>query len=272
MSAQEKLFVVVDPSDDTHLALERALITSTLRETPPKLHVFVGVDTQTVDTRVINENLFRDQYWFQNVIRKPMEDKGLEGEIEISWCSDWQDAILLSAKRFSADLILLPVRVKPNASRFSFSESKWGVLRNADCPVLLVRPGARERRKTVLAAVNFQATKAFQRELNTTIIERGKWLADGYSADFHVVNGYLDSLHYPDRGRLANETGLPADKIHVRQGYRDVVVSAVAEDIGADVVIIGTLGQSGKPSTRRRGNTAERVISALNCDVVVVNC
>ena len=271
MSAQEKLFVVVDPSDDVHLALERALITAKLRETPPLLHVFIAVDTQTVDTRVINDNLFRDQDWFQEQIREPMEAQGLEGKIEVSWSSDWQDAIMLSARRFCADLILLPVRVKPNTSRFSFSESKWGLLRSADCPVLLVRPGAREQRKTVLAAVNFQATKDFQRELNSTIIERGRWLAEGYDADFHVVNGYLDSMHYPDRGRLANETGLPADKIHVTQGYTDEVVSAVANDIAADVVVIGTLGQTGKSRTRR-GNTAERVISALNCDVVVVNC
>ncbi|TQV78095.1 universal stress protein [Exilibacterium tricleocarpae] len=270
MSAQEKLFVVVDPSDDVHLALERALITSQLRAVSPQLHVFVAVDTQSVDTRVINENLFRDQDWFQEQIRKPMEEKGLEGKIEISWSSDWQDAIMLSARRFCADLILLPVRVKPNTSRFSFSESKWGLLRNADCPVLLARPGAKEQRKTVLAAVNFQATREFQRELNSAILERSKWLAEIYGADFHVVNGYLDSMHYPDRGRLANETGLPADKIHVTQGYTDEVVSAVAADIGADLVVIGTLGQTGKSRTRR-GNTAERVISALNCDVMVVN-
>ena len=42
------------------------------------------------------------------------------------------------------------------------------------------------------------------------------------------------------------------------------------EEIDADVVLIGTLGQNGMVKTIR-GNTAERVISALDVDVVVIN-
>ena len=40
--------------------------------------------------------------------------------------------------------------------------------------------------------------------------------------------------------------------------------------LSADLVIMGTLGQTGLIKTRR-GNTAERVISALDVDIVVVN-
>ena len=95
-------------------------------------------------------------------------------------------------------------------------------------------------------------------------------LAKSYGADFHVVNAYIDSLLYPDRGRLAKHTGLSQSNTHVEQGYTDEVISRVAKKIDADVVIIGTLGQTGLTKTRR-GNTAERVISALDVDVVVVN-
>jgi universal stress protein E len=54
------------------------------------------------------------------------------------------------------------------------------------------------------------------------------------------------------------------------KGYTDEAIAKVAKDISADVVIIGTLGQTGQAKTRR-GNTAERVMSALDVDVVVVN-
>lgn len=270
MAEQEKLFVVVDPNDDEHVALERALITASQREVKPKIRVFIAVDHEAVDTRADNDNLFRDTTWFDEKVRGPLEAAGVEADAELSWSSEWQWAIQRSASHFGADTIYLPVHKPSNTRRFTFSDSKWDLLKTADCPVLLVRPGAKPERKVVLAAVNFQADREHQRELNDRVLERGRLVAERNNADFHVVNAYVDSMLYPDRGKLANETGLPAEKIHVRSGYTDEVVADVAKDIEADIVIIGTLGQTGKSRTRR-GNTASRVIAGLSSDVMVFN-
>ncbi len=168
-------------------------------------------------------------------------------------------------------MILLPIqKKKKHTLRLTFSESKWKVLKKATCPVLLVRPDAAEQRKIILAAVNFQAIGDQQKLLNANILARGKWLAENYGAELHVVNAYKDSLNYPDRGKLAKETGLPSKNIHVVPGYTDEAVAKTAKDINADLVVMGTLGQTGQTATRR-GNTAERVISNLDVDVVVVN-
>jgi universal stress protein E len=271
MSKSQKLFVVVDPNDTHHIALERAIIVSSLIQGPkPKVHAFVAVDSDAVDTRSVNDNLFRDLTWFEQNIKSPLANAGIEYTMEVSWSSEWQKSIMESAKRFDADLIYLPVHAKTNTSRFSFSESKWELLKGAYCPVVLIRPGAKAQRKVILAAVNFQAQRDVQVELNKKIIERAKFYADTYGADLHVINGYLDSMSYPDRGRLVNETGLPNDKIHVDNGYTSDVVSALAEKINADLIIMGTLGQNGMTKTRR-GNTAERLIAAVDTDVMVIN-
>lgn len=267
---EQKIFVVVDPSDEKHVALERCIITAQLRDPRPELYIFVCVDTEVVDTRASNDNIFRDQTWFDEEIKQPLEKLGLKYTIEVSWSSEWRKAIVESAKRFAADSILLPLHKKTGKRRFTFSEAKWGVLKSAYCPVLLVRPGARPQREKILAAVNFQTTRDAQKELNKMIIARGHWMAKAYGADFHVVNAYLESLNYPDRGKLVHETELPSDKIHVQQGYTDEVVSQVAKDIDADIVIMGTLGQNGM-TKNLRGNTAERVIAGLDVDVVVLN-
>jgi universal stress protein E len=270
MADQEKIFVVVDPNDDEHVALERALITAKQREVAPIIRVFVAVDHEAVDTRADNDNLFRDTAWFDEHIRAPLEQAGVEADAELSWSSEWQWAIQRSASHFGADTIYLPVHKRSNARRFTFSDAKWDLLKTSDCPVLMVRPGAKEERKIVLAAVNFQADREAQRELNERILERGRLVAERNNAEFHVVNGYVDSMLYPDRGKLAKETGLPAENVHVQQGYTDEVVAKVAKDIDADIVIIGTLGQTGKTRTRR-GNTASRVIAGLGSDVMVFN-
>jgi len=143
-------------------------------------------------------------------------------------------------------------------------------MKQAECPVVLIRPGANEARKVVLAAVNFQAIKPHQKDLNRRVLDRAKTIASSYGADLHIVNAYLDSLHYPDRGKLANDSGLENSKVHVQQGYTSEVVAAVAKEINADLVVMGTLNQHGKEKSLR-GNTAERVIAGLDADTVVIN-
>ena len=267
---QQKIFVVVDPNDEQHIALERVAVTAKLLDVKPYVYVFVAVDGDAVDTRASNDKLFRDQRWFDAMIKKPLEDAGIEYLIEVSWSSEWQASIMQSAKRFSADLIYLPVHAKVNYTRFTFTESKWELLKGAPCPVVLIRPGAKQARKVILAAVNFQAQREVQRELNKIILEQARHYAQLYNAELHVVNAYLDSMNYPDRGRLVRETGLEQDRIHVDNGYTSEVVAQVADKINADLVVMGTLGQNGM-TTSRRGNTAERLIAGLDDDVMVIN-
>ncbi len=270
-STQEKVFVVVDPTASEHIALQRAIITAKFRKPLLKLYIFVGVDAESVDTRATNDTLYKNTTWFECAIHGPLRAAGLEYQIEISWSSEWQKSILQSSTRFGADLLLLPIRKKKSSMlRFTFSDSKWDILKNASCPVILVRPGGAEQRKVILAAVNFQALREKQKILNSNILKRGAWLAENYGAEFHVVNAYLDSMNYPDRGKLAKATGLPSKFIHVVKGYTDEAVAKTAKKLKADLVVMGTLGQTGLTSTRR-GNTAERVISALDVDVAVVN-
>lgn len=270
MAKAERLFVVVDPSDTKHAALERTILTAKLRDEKPTVKVFVTVDSDAVDTRAINDALFRDERWFVSEIREPLEAAGIDYCLEISWSSEWQQSILMSSRQFGTDRIYLPVHSRANQLRFSFSESKWDLLKTADCPVVLIQPEAPEQRKVVLAAVNFQAVRDEQKALNQSILKWGKEVADMYGADCHVVNAYLDSMNYPDRGRLANETGLSSDKIHVESGYTDEAVSKIASELNADLVVLGSLGQNGLIKSRR-GNTAARVISALTQDIMVVN-
>jgi universal stress protein E len=270
MSEQEKFFVVVNPTLDEHVALERAIITAQLITPRPKIYVFIAIDHDSVDMSPSNDNIYRNTDWFDDQIHSPLKSAGLDYQIEISWSDHWQKAILYSAKKISATRIIIRAGTPKNSSRFSFTENKWKLFKRAFCPVLLVQDGAAPARKVVLAAVNFQAIRDQQQQLNSNILARGNALAENYGAEFHVVNAYLDSMLYPDRGRLSKETGLDSGNIHVVQGYTDEAIAKVAKEIGADVVLIGTLGQTGMIKTIR-GNTAERVISALEVDVVVIN-
>jgi universal stress protein E len=236
----------------------------------PKLYVFIAIDHDSVDMSPSNDNIYRNTDWFDEQIHSRLKAADLDYQIEISWSDHWQKAIMHSAEKVGATRIIIRAGKPKSSSRFGFTENKWKLFKRALCPVLLVRDGAAAERKVVLAAVNFQAIRDQQQQLNSNILARGKALAESYGAEFHVVNAYIDSMLYPDRGRLAKETGLDSSNIHVVQGYTDEAIAKVSKDINADAVLIGTLGQTGMIKTIR-GNTAERVISALDVDVVVIN-
>jgi universal stress protein E len=270
MSDPKKIFVVVDPSDSNHIALERVVKTAKLANKIPIVKVFIAVDADSVDTRAVNNNLFRDRSWFDTEILEPLKEVGIDFTVEVCWSSEWQKSIIHSSKPFNPDMIYLPVHERGKSTRLFFSESKWELLKSAHCPVALIQHSAKEKREVILAAVNFQTIRESQIELNKQILEVGQRLSDIYNAEFHVVNAYLDSMHYPDRSKLAKESGLEAERIHVEEGYTNEAVSAVANRLGADLVIMGTLNQMGMTKSRR-GNTAERLISALDQDIVVVN-
>lgn len=268
MKANEKTLVVIDPAEEVHIALDRALITSRLRTQRPDIHIFIGVDVAVKNASGKHGILTRDTTWFETLIQ-PLRDEGLTVTTEVCLSGDWQHAVLQSAEREQADVIVVP-DYSTVSKNLILSDAKWALLRHASCPVLIVRPGADAKRKTVLAAINFGAQDARYESLNDKILDSGQWMAGRYGADLHVVNAYEDSLHYPDRGQLARKLGLASDHIHVKQGNPEAVIDDTAKELGADVVVIGTLSREGILAAMR-GNTSEKVLGLLSQDVLTLN-
>ncbi|MCV6623873.1 MAG: universal stress protein [Cellvibrionaceae bacterium] len=268
MSTKENLLVVIDPTRDEHPALERAIITAKMRDSAPEIHIFIGVDGHSVDTSHRNPDMYSDVANF-SALSKRMEKEGLEYTAEICWAHDWQKALLSSGKHFQTDMIVIP-DYGDSEKGIRFSDSKWALLRNAKCPVLIVRPGAEYHRKTVLAAINAQAKDERYQELNDKIVSRGKWSAELYGADLHVVNAYTDTMNIPDRGSLLRKLGMDSDHVHIRQGAPEDVISEAAKELDADIVLIGTLARKGLLAAMR-GNTSERVLTQLEMDVMALN-
>lgn len=268
MSKQENIFIVVDPTQDQQAAVERAMITARLRKPTPSLKFFFGVDGQAVDTSAANPQMYRGLDWFKAIVDQPFNE-GVPYTTEMCWSPDWSRAIVQSAKAFAADLIIFPDN-SARSNRGRLTDTKWALLRHSKCPVLIVRPNSSPTRKVVLAAVRMQSDDPKYVELNTKILNRGKWMAELYGAEFHVVNSYPDSMHYPDRARILRAVDIPSEHIHIKQGPPDEVVSEVAKEINADVLVIGTLKRDGLLAAMR-GNTSELLMSKVSCDIMTLN-
>jgi universal stress protein E len=195
---------------------------------------------------------------------------GLEYTCEISWSSNWHESILHAAEKFGADMLLIPLRARGAGERVIISDAKWSLLRNAHCGVLMIKPGAKESRDVVLAAMKVNYDSDEYAELNEKIGARARWMADRYGAELHVVTACSDIEEYPDRAKIIELTGVKNENIHVEMGKVEMAIPAVAKRLQADIVVVGTMARKGL-SAVMRGNTSEKIISLLERDVMTLS-
>jgi len=264
------ILVVVDPSQPSNLALERAVATAGLvkgNSVQVNMHILIAVDADNTDTSADNASLYRTGAWFFERIVGPLQEAGVAFTVEMCWSTDWYGSIMKSAVANKATVIMLPMLHKPSSRDRLFNESIWRLLRTARIPVLIVQRETDGNRKTVLASVNEQSTGEDYQQLNDLIIERSRWIAGMHGSELHLVNAYATSLDYPDRGYLLQKTGIASANIHLLAGEPEDVIAKVAEDIDCDILVIGARART----NRWRGNTAERIITKVNSDILVIN-
>ncbi len=265
MKVKERVFVVVNPTHKEQPALDRAITNAKLRKLGEELGlvVYITVDQDVEDTSANNTAIYCTGQWFQDLMSRINELK-IESEVIVSWSSEWRKSILNRAKATGVDLLMMSLYPDAETKKSIFSEEKWFLLRNSEIPILMVRPGKPERRNCILAAIKEQDES--YSNLNKKVITRGKWAADLYGADLHIVNSYKDSRDYPNRTRML-KTDLPNENIHIKQGDPADVVAEVANEIQADTVLIGTKQRTGLRGVMK-GNTIERLIKKLPQDLM----
>ncbi|MFL0797166.1 MAG: universal stress protein [Cellvibrionaceae bacterium] len=269
MFNNEKLLVIVDPTQIEPVAAQRALANAKIREDKAEIHIMFIVDVNATNTSAENVNNFRDSQWFADT-RAPLLEEGLTVISQVCFSTEYQKAILNYANQRNIDMIMLPIAEDQEAQKRSFSNDRWAILRQSECPVLLVKPGKEEQRSAILASIKIQNADEKQEALNNRVLSRARWSAERYGAELHVVNAYKDSMDYPDRGLLAKMADIPSERIHVEQGVPEDIIAQVADSINADVVALGTNRREGLGELLR-GNTSEKVIMSIRQDVLTVN-
>ena len=265
----EVFLVVIDPGHENHLALERAVVSASLRQVTPHIHLFISLDVELMSKaeRSAGKGLLDTQF---RKMTRVLEENNSPFSYEFYWSRDIESAILNSAQRISASMILYPYQGKTVHKHDWFTNAKWDLLRNSKCPIMLVKPMSSVLRGNILAAVNFQSPYPEYAELNKRILERGRWLSEKYGAELHVVNTYEGMSDYPDVEKIKAESGLDSGHIHVKESSKlEKTVSELSSEIDADLVLIGTRN-SHDIASKFRHNTAERVASNLKVDTLVI--
>ncbi len=271
MADLNKLFVVIDPTTDNQAALLNAEWIAS-QNSDIALHVYEAIfsardnaDAEALERVVVA----RHRAWIESLV-EPMRAAGNDVAVEVEWTTEWRDAIAPAAQRAGADLIIKSASVRSGAERRLLKTADWTLLRQAHCPVYLVKKDSIETGARVLLALDIKAKDETHDQLNERVIDFGKLLVRHVpDSSLHAVNAYAnaDSFVYP--GDVAARIGIDKTCSHAVEGTPDKVIAEVAEEIDAGIVVLGTASRDGLKAAVI-GNTAEKILDAVNTNILTV--
>jgi len=201
---------------------------------------------------------------------------------------------IISAKH---DLLIKMAEGRGGLGRLLFGSTDWQLMRTCPCPVWIMKASRQERFSRILAAVDPDPGVQANEELNRLILDLATSIARQEAGELHIVHAWSVpsekqirsgdiQIAAADLERLVTETGAAhkewlskllaqhdlsqlRTKTHLLKGTPAKVIPAVAKKSRAQLVVMGTVARTGIPGFLI-GNTAERILSKLDCSVLTV--
>lgn len=300
MSDYQKLLAVMVPDSDKQPALARAieLASKTKAEITAFLPIYdfsydmtsilSGKEREAMRESVIAEH----KAWVDDLIKQiaPAETVS-QIKSSVIWHSRPYESIILQGIEGNYDVIVKSTHEHDKLKSVIFTPTDWNLMRKSPVPVLLVKEHDWPVEGKVLCAINISGESDEHQNLNQKIIEHGKALASAFDGQVHLINSYpgtpvnlaielpdfdahsysetIKMQHHQSVNELANQFGIPSEHCHVKEGLPEDIIPDVAEQLDAELVILGTVGRTGF-SAALIGNTAEHVIDNINCDLLAI--
>jgi universal stress protein E len=227
-----------------------------------------------------------------NGIARRLRHKGINVSISVQFDYPIYEAVIREAIRLEADLIVAEQHHGHRAASFLHLVD-WELLRLSPVPLLLVKDPRAYRRPKVLAAVDPNHTSGKPVWLDREILNAAQQIAKALHGTLHAVHAYapIPALAFPTGATTEEEvealcarSGRAANKklkrtlrdaeilkavTHVSSRHPADAIADVASEIQSSLVVMGSISRSGFQRLVI-GNTAERVLDRLSCDVLAI--
>jgi len=303
MDIYQNILVVIDPTRSEQKGLNRAIELSSLlnstHNTEVKITAFLSIYDFSYEMSTLLSSDERDamramlikewQLWLNELMLQ------LNTSIVITSVVIWHnrpfEAIIRHVIDYNFDLVIKSTHQHDKLKSVVFTPTDWHILRKCPCSVLLVKEHLWPKNGNILAAVNLGTDEAEHQSLNQKITRQATQLAQIIKAKVHLVNSYpgtpvniaieipeFNTSGYNDAMRKHHQQVMQEHSIkfsfdptntHVKEGLPEIVIEDLAQELDAELVILGTIGRTGF-SAVLIGNTAEHVIDQLNCDLLAL--
>ncbi len=219
-----------------------------------------------------------------------LRSKTLEVRADADWDYPVHEAIIRHARRIKADLVVAEAHAGRRLAPWLLHLTDWELLRTCPVPVLIVKSPRMWKRLRVLAAIDPLHAFAKPAGLDAEVLEAGAQVADALRGALHALHTYT---RFPTQiigaspsvlaeiatatetqaqrafDRALRKTRIPRTRRHLRLGHAAEAIPRAARSLRAGIVVMGAVSRS---ALRRLliGNTAERILGDLSCDVLVV--
>lgn len=292
------LVAVKDPSARTMPAVRKAA--QLARASGATLELFHSLsETVLVDALEAHRQSLREyESQRRNEVLKRLETVARRIRrhgIEVTTAAEWDypvaEAIVRHAMRSQADIIVAERHPTRHIAGWMLAYTDWEVLRNAPCPVLLVKQARAWHRPVIMTALDPFHANAKPARLDLALLQASAQLAVKLRGSLRLVHcvppsaivttALMNSPTVLESGQaavrkarkaLAAEAAkvpLPSHQLKVIEGTAREALPRAAQTLGADIVVMGALSRSGLKRLFI-GNTAEAVLDALPCDVLVL--
>jgi universal stress protein E len=202
------------------------------------------------------------------------------------------EAIIRRAGRIGADLIVADCHEGRHVAASLLRLTDWELLRHSPVPVLLIKNRRPYRQPVLLAALDPSHAFAKPSDLDDEILRAATTLTKALDGKLHAVHAYpslvpvapvefRDVKTYREHQREAKAAAekrverllrnslVTRPRRHLLAQSPIVGIPSVARSTRASIVVMGAISRSGLKRLFI-GNTAERVLDAIECDVLIV--
>lgn len=207
--------------------------------------------------------------------------------------------IIMEVQRHGHDLVVLAPE-KHNLGTMIFGSTDMHLLRKCPCPVWIVKPGSDEPFQNIMAAVDMDPSDDRKEPLNRQIIELASSLAQTEGSRLHIAHAwaapyttlttfsdYVSTTYNMDSWiedqHMAHQSWLDElidsfassqfhgsePELHLVEGEAGDVIPRLTTEQHVDLLVMGTVARTGIAGVLI-GNTAENIISRLNCSLLAV--
>lgn len=225
-------------------------------------------------------------------------DESLSG-VRVTCTASWDypphEAIIRRALATRTDLVIAATRHHIPGGRLLLRNTDWELIRHCPVPLLLMKSRRPYRKAVVLAAVDPFHRHARPADLDKRLLDTGGLFARLLHGTLHIFHAYMplitvqppamtavapvlvpqeiEDAHGKQIGRairqLADTVGISRTRTHVYMGDVAGELGAATTRTGANIVVLGAVSRSALARVFI-GNTAERVLERLKCDLLVV--
>lgn len=261
-----KVMAVLDPTRLVQPALEKAEWIAERSAAELLLYCCCYDSRLAFDQQAKIANVERTRSWLER-LAAPMRGRGSRASVEVGWDPEWRDAVARAAAASGSQLVVKTANRQTALERHLMKTTDFTLLGSLGCPTLFVSPNAPRAGNVVLAAVKLGAAADGP---DAGVIAAARRIAEALGAELHAVTAFEGGGAAGDRQALAERLALPHERAHVAPGPVPRAIAEVATRLGVGVLVVGCAPEGPDDRARIVGDTAERIVDAVDTDIVVV--